>query len=172
MFNQKSILKKCLTFSVLVWIGEALFLVASFLLVFVAEPVADSGYWVSKQRVGEIIGIIGILISAPGILAISKNIIFIIADLWSGQTMESEIYLHDVWKINLPTCSYLIVESPKRLFLPIPGSNYWFYLFSHSYYIISSELISGKTCKTMMKGDSPPKKIVATKWAHIVLTIG
>ena len=167
--ERKQILKQYLRSAFLIFIIETLFVVGSiYLLFFAYNSSPESGYRI-KQRMGSILlGLIAMYLSFPCMVAAIKIFICIILDLYHKMDVTTRIHINQGMPVHLPYHIFHVVgcfsAQPK---ISIPFDIYWKFVFSQSYYLVDACFMCQKRKIRTRIGT----KIVATKYAHIVLFV-
>jgi len=164
---EKTIIKKYLFSLTLMLIIVLLMIGGSFWLIFREYPVeGKTNYYIIKNGAARYTGVMGLFLTAPWILAIAKNIILLFCDLVSGEKINLSIKVQPDMTYYLPRHSFYVIDSFnikskfQALFL------FWYYVFSRSYYFLDMDMTN--VSKPQFKKNV---KIVATKYAHIILSI-
>ena len=164
---EKAIIKKYL-FSLTLMLIIVLFMIAGAVWLIVREFPEEgrSNYYIIKNRAGRITGVMGLFLTAPWILAIAKNIILLFCDLVSGEKINLNIKVQSDLTYYLPRHSFYVIDSfdIKSKFLAL--FLFWYYVFSHSYYFLDMDMANVSDLELKKN-----VKIVATKYAHIILSI-
>ncbi len=139
--NKKIVRKYLLSFTFMLVI-MLLFMAGAYWLIVREYPVeGKSNFYIVKNEAMRVAGIIGLILSTPWILAIIKNIVLLLCDFISNETITCDIEIGSNLEFYLPRHSFYVVDSFRSknkimiyLFL------FWNYVFKHSYYFLDMEM--------------------------------
>jgi len=167
--NRESVLKKYLRSALILGVFEMLLVVGSIWLIFFAYTAhSESSYWIKRRIISIFVGVIGLYVSLPCVIAIVKNVIFLSLDLHRKEDIVKSIHINKGMVFHLPGHTFHIFSNfssiPKHSF---PFDVYWSFAFTRSHYLMDASLMYQKRRIHNRVGT----KVVLTKYAHVVLSI-
>ena len=161
--NKKIILDFLLSALVGFFMAIALIIGGVFLIVYNGN---GSSYREMKIILGKIAGVIVIYMVLPVCIALIKNIVLLVADLVSQQTVRITVDLNRSTPLSFPNHNFYIIGSFKRL-PPIPCGIFWTLAFSRSYYLLSEKTL--QLNKNIRQNESA--RIIASKHSHVIYSV-
>ena len=167
--NRDSVLKKYLRSALILAVFEILLVVGSIWLIFFAYTTyPESSYWIKRRIISIFGGIIGLYVSLPCLIAVVKNVIFLLLDLHRKEDIVKNIHINRGMVFYLPGHTFHLFSNfssiPKYSF---PFDVFWSFAFTRSHYLMDASLMYQKRKIHNRVGT----KVVLTKYAHVVLSI-
>lgn len=144
-----------------------LFIAGSYWLIIRDFPTeGKTNHFIMKNGAMRVTGVLGLFLAAPWILAVLRNIVLLICDLSSNETVSVEINMNSFLDFYLPYHYFYVIDTfkfkNKLMFLFM----YWCYVFSHSYFFMNMDMADIAKLRFKKK-----VHIVATKYSHVILSI-